>query len=287
MKIEHLIVQHLYNNKMVSLEEIGSFFLSSNVSIPESDKEGVIPDNAISFEFNKKAGTDDALINYIVQQTRKIKPLAASDLESYTMLGRQFLNLGKPFHIEGLGTLLKTQDGIYEFKQGHSLSTKMEPIPAQLKEKTEEEIIFTTPARDHGARRKKSMLIIGSLVVIAASMFFILNRSSKEDQLVPVTLNSDTAKVEKESVTLPADTVSSRPLADTGFKVVIREYTDSAKANRAYSRYRSFNFNVVLYTKDSIVYKLAIPYTSSPASLDTSRIKDSLNRFFDAKTYIE
>ena len=83
MKIEQLIVQHLYNNKIVTLQDIGSFVLSSSVLMPtESDKDGIMPDNAISFEYNAKAKEDESLIDFIVQQTRKIKPLATSGLVS-------------------------------------------------------------------------------------------------------------------------------------------------------------------------------------------------------------
>src|SRR5688500_4446408 len=136
MKIEQLIVQHLYNNKKVTLQDIGSFILSSNVSMPsESDKDGVMPDNAITFEYNTKATEDESLIDFIVQQTRKIKPLATSDLESYTILGREYLNIGKPFPIEGLGTLQKNQNGQYEFIQGNSVNARLQAAPAMLKEK--------------------------------------------------------------------------------------------------------------------------------------------------------
>src|SRR5258707_1269991 len=135
MKIEQLIVQYLYTNKKVTLQDIGVFHLSDSVNIPvEHEKDAALPDNAISFEYNIKSVQDDGLIDFIVQQTRKIKPLATSDLESFTILGRQFMNIGKPLPIEGLGILQKNQHGEYEFIQGHSINPRLEPIPATLKE---------------------------------------------------------------------------------------------------------------------------------------------------------
>ena len=93
MKIEQLIVQHLYNSKKVTLQDIGTFTLSPDVVMPaDNDKESSMPENAVRFEYNKKAVQDDELISYIVAQTRKIKPLATSDLESYSLLAKQFLN---------------------------------------------------------------------------------------------------------------------------------------------------------------------------------------------------
>ena len=97
MKLEHVIVQQLYKSKKVTLQGIGTFRLDSSVAIPpENEKDYVIPENAISFEYNLKATEDEALIEHIVAQTRKMKSLASSDLESYCMSSKQFLNIGKP-----------------------------------------------------------------------------------------------------------------------------------------------------------------------------------------------
>lgn len=98
MKIEQLLVQHFYKTREVTLQGIGTFSLSPDFVMPmENDKDASIPENAISFTYDSRAAEDDALINYIVEQTRKMKPLASADLDSYLVLGKQFLNIGKPF----------------------------------------------------------------------------------------------------------------------------------------------------------------------------------------------
>ncbi len=131
MKIEQLIVQHLYNSKKVTIQDIGSFTLSPDMPLPlDNEKDMNMPENAVTFQYNKKAVQDDDLIEFIVSQTRKIKPLATSDLESYSILAKQFLNIGKPFPIEGLGVLLKNQAGEYEFIQGTHINAKLDAAPA-------------------------------------------------------------------------------------------------------------------------------------------------------------
>ena len=135
MKIEQLIVQQLYNSKKVTLQDIGAFTLSPDVMLPSDEKEAVMPENAVTFIFDKKAKQDDDLIAFIVSQTRKIKPLATSDLESYSILAKQFLNIGKPFPIEGLGVLQKSQAGDYEFVQGQSINAKTGCRSCPLKRK--------------------------------------------------------------------------------------------------------------------------------------------------------
>ena len=106
MKIEQLIVQHLYISKQVTLQGIGTFRLDPSVILPanEKEKDFIIPDNAFKFEYNLRAEEDEALIQYIVQHTRKILPLASADLDSYVMLAKQFLKktwLGIPIFYTG------------------------------------------------------------------------------------------------------------------------------------------------------------------------------------------
>lgn len=291
MKIEQLIVQHLYNNKKVTLQDVGSFILSSNVSMPsESDKDGVMPENAISFEYNTKATEDESLIDFIVQQTRKIKPLATSDLESYTILGREYLNLGKPFPIEGLGTLQKNQTGQYEFIQGNSVNPKLQAAPALLKEKDDEVIVFTTPVRKH-TNNKAGMTVIAVifLLVIAAALIYFLNKK-ESGQPVTELVVTDTAAIQKDSIAstllLTVSAAKARIPGDSStFKVVIKEYPTKEAADKAYAKLTGYGHKLMVYQADSTTYRVAMPFTS-PLS-DTLRAKDSLNRFFGSKTFIE
>src|SRR6188508_2023303 len=107
MKIEQLLVQHFYNTGEVTLQGMGTFTLSPGFVAPkDNDKDVEIPDNAISFQYNPRATADEALVDHIVLQTRKMKALASADLDSYLVLGKQFLHIGKPFKIEGMGMLV-------------------------------------------------------------------------------------------------------------------------------------------------------------------------------------
>lgn len=309
MKIEHLIAQYLYTNKKVTLQDIGVFYLSDNISIPtEHAKDAVLPDNAITFEYNTKAIQDEGLVNYIVQQTRKIKPLASSDLESFTILGRQFMNIGKPLPIGGLGVLQKNQHGEYEFIQGHTLTTKVEPAAVALKEKDEEEIVFSTPPRKHGSKTGMVAVLILFLVLIGSVAFYFVyknNKDKKTDQLLVQNNNSDsTANAIKKDTAIKqaapavpvkdsAGLATASPNAITApngiatFKVVIRTYQSQSHADMIYNRYRSYKYDVIQYAaKDSSGYKLAMVFTRPLA--DSVKIKDSLSRIFTGSIpYVE
>lgn len=291
MKIEQLIVQFLYTNKKVTLQDIGVFYLSPNVNIsPEHDKELVLPENAITFEYNTKAVQDEGLIDFIVQQTRKIKPLATSDLESFTILGRQFMNIGKPLPIEGLGILQKNQAGEYEFIQGHSVNPRLEPAPAVLKEKNKEDIVFTTPARKPQNYTGLIIAIILFIVLGGIAAFYFLYRSNsdqKSGQVVQASSDSIQTVTDTSARVISASPGDSsyrinNPAALTGdtvaFNVVVREYkTISASAEIA-KRYREWGHNVVELSKDSGRFQLAIPFRLPLR--DTTVVKDSLAKIF-------
>jgi len=295
MKIEQLIVQQLYNKKKVTLQDIGTFTLSPDVILPtDSDKDTVMPENAVSFEFNKKAKQDDDLIDFIVTHTRKIKPLATSDLESYSILAKQFLNIGKPFPIEGLGVLQKSQAGDYEFVQGQSVNAKLDAAPALLKEKAVEEISFAAPAKETPANKWVWALVTFLIIAIGATLYYFFHKENKDAPVPQIsTAVTDTLVIPKDTLAIlqPAkpDTIKPTPaVSDSNsytFKVVIKEYPTKDAAQKAFDKYTTYGHKLIMYSKDSGTYKLAMPFKTPLA--DTLRAKDSLRIFFNVKTYVE
>ncbi len=298
MKIEQLIVQHLYNNKSVTLQGIGTIHLSPSVTLPsEGDKDAAIPDNAFSFDYNLRAGEDDALIQYIMQQTRKIRPLAASDLESYSILAKQFLNIGKPLSIEGVGTILKSQTGTYEFVQGSFVSPKLEEISREVKERTEDEISFESPVHKTGNSKKALALLFILLFLVLAGFglyYFMFKKKPAPvatiEQVIPPVQRvvADTTRPDSNLVSKQQDTLvpATTPVApDTGiFKVVVKQYSNKPAATKAFNTFTAWGYKMELIEHDSTHYELAIPY-HRPLS-DTTLTKDSLWRVFQGKTYI-
>ncbi len=301
MKIEQLLAQHFYKNREVTLQGIGKFTLSPDLVMPtENDKDAALPDNAISFTYDSRATEDDALINYIVEQTRKMKPLAAADLDSYLVLGKQFLNIGKPFKVEGLGMLVKNQQGEYQFTQGQSFSSKTEEAaPAVVKEKADDnDISFRDESRSAG-RSNKGLKIAAALLVVgllgtAAWYFFMRNT---KPAAVETALQEPVVKQEPDSNTIsPAITDSANivkkdsvitaalPVAagDYAFKVVFRVLSQGGALKKKIELNKP---NVIMYTSDSVHYKLAEGF-NRPLS-DTTKIKDSLRAFYAFRTFIE
>ena len=131
MKISVLVAQYFYQHRVLNLPGIGSFYLSDVVDVQTiADKNS--RDLIEHIHFAQKAITrpDDQLIEFIRKHTGKIRPLAESDLDTFVADGKLMLNIGKPFHIEGIGTLHKNKDAVYEFTPGQPVVQRLEaPIP--------------------------------------------------------------------------------------------------------------------------------------------------------------
>lgn len=294
MKIEQLIVQHLYNSKKLSLQDIGHFTLSQDITIPlENEKDFTLPENAITFESDRKAKQDDDLIDFIVTHSRKMKPLATSDLESYTLLARQFLNIGKPFSIEGLGVIQQNQQGSYDFSQVHQMNSKLEAVPPPLQDKREDEISFTSTGKEIKSNKIWIWpVMIISVIAIISLIFYFIKGSKKHEVDIPSPSISkinnlpikDTAKA-----ILPAkDSLAVEPVTrkdSVHFTIVLKEYYSKEAAYRAFNRLTGYGHQLLVYPKDSLIYKVAMPFTT-PLN-DTLRARDSLKILFGGRPYIE
>ncbi len=281
MKIEQVLVQQLYSHKKITLQGIGSFTLDNSISLPvDSEKGMVIPENAISFEYNPKAGEDEGLIDAIVKHTKKIKPLASADLDSFLMLGRQFLNIGKPFTIEGLGTLDKAQTGELIFIPGQFITPRIE-APKALKENETEEKSGLFPDYDSEVKSNSSRILIIAVTILVIGLaawatwhyFFQKTDQDTVNETQTLHVNTDTADIKKDSVITPSITNDGY-----SFKIVFKQTKNKLDALKEYNKYKEYGHKVIMYTSDSVVYKVAEAFTL-PLS-DTTYIKDSLNKYY-------
>jgi hypothetical protein len=294
VKIEQIIVQYLYTNKEVTLQGIGKFRLNPEVVMPSgNDKDFSIPENAIQFEYNLRTTEDEGLIDFIVQHTRKIKPLASSDLDSYIALAKQFLNIGKPFIIEGVGTVQKNMQGEYEFIPGLFVTPKMDEAPKELKEKKEEVVSFESESRNKGNNNTTIAVVLLVLVLIGFGIYYFIKKKNTQQVVVteqPAVVPAPiTDTIKKDTVAKPViDSNLLKPVIvpkdSFSFKVIIKDYPDSNALNKAYTRLTSYGHTLIKYQTDS-TYKLAMPFMN-PLS-DTLKIKDSLQVLFGGKPYIQ
>ena len=289
MKIEQLIVQYLYNNKHVTFQGIGTIRLNPDMAMPsEGSRDFVMPENAFAFEYNLKAVEDDAMVDFIVQQTKKIKPLASADLDSYLVLAKQFLNMGKPLVIEGVGSIQKNQSGEYEFFPGQLITPKIDDIPKQVREKRDESVSFESISKTNNSRRNLLLSLASLLILLLGlSMYYFLS-GKKTPNTAQLKARPDTIHVDSPKANTLDSIAKLLPVAKNdsiNFHIVINEYTSREAAQNAFDKLTSYKNKLVIISVDSPVYKLAMPF-KTPLS-DTLRARDSLRKIFDDNLYIE
>ena len=307
MKVEQFIVQYLYNNKSVSLPNIGIFKIAMGTILPnENDKDNTLPPGSIEFEYNAHAATDEGLINFIVGETRKIRSLATSDLESYILLTHQFLNLGKPTVIDGLGTLIKNQQGTYDFTQGLIVNPKLESKKVEVKEKIQEVISFSSPAKPAPSKKGLMLALVAFFILSAgaALYYFLVYNENKTEPLATetaavVTANNTDSSIAvnpalfdttsmaanlKDSLSTTNTVASLAPNDGYTFKVRIKEYETKDAAERAYNRLTGYGHKLLVRMKVDGTYEVLMPFNT--AISDTARAKDSVRILFGGKPVI-
>jgi hypothetical protein len=173
LKISVLVAQYFYQHRVLNLPGIGSFYLDDVVdvqSIGDRSSRDVV--EHIHFAQKNITRPDDELIDFIRKHTGKIKPLAESDLDTFVADGKLMLNIGKPFHIEGIGTLHKNKEGVYEFTPGLPVVQRLEsPPPIAALERDNEmpkrrSVFDDDPNESRNASFRRMAIGIGGIIGI-------------------------------------------------------------------------------------------------------------------------
>ena len=273
MKIEQYIPYFLMSNKSISLEGIGKLNLIKSIDYTDGENEPILfPDDAIEFTFDKKASTDHNFVNFIVEKTGKIKSLIASDIESYMLVGKQFLNIGKPLIIKGIGTIIKNKQGQYEFIPGESVIEIIDTNPGKNRQKNE--IDFSSPAPSKQINNWLKNAIIISSLIIPVIIVFIINQQ-KQNHNNQITNNADSTSTLSPKKTTDDQKANQKPI---NFMVILETTNRKSSADSLLSNYIFNGHNAMILHEDSLNYKIVIPFNNSLQ--DSMYIKDSLQKIF-------
>ena len=184
---------------------------------------GHVPAAGISYKETNIAVADEALILFIKEHTGKMKSLASADLDFYLTTGKQLLNIGKPFHLEGIGTLLKTKEGRLDFTPGEYSVARLDNVSPERKAVSVEETTGKSaePASGGGSSRQVLLLLglVAGLVVIGWGGYYLYKR------------NNIIEPTSENKATILPDTTAAKRGADTVAGSVAR--TDSAGVAKA------------------------------------------------------
>lgn len=300
MKLSLLFAKYLYQHKQLNLPGIGIFSIDPSVAIPEiTDKNHHDFIQHIRFSQKSVARPEDDLIDFIRTHTGKIRPLAESDIESFLSEGKILLNIGKPFHLEGIGTLLKGRTGTYEFHPGLPLIDRLENFFPEkdtkaAKQSYDNEYGAVSKSNSSGRTVWVVLSILVGLTAIIWGGYSLYNRDTGDDgtvgsenvagtQPVSATLPDTTRATRADSASIIADSpqVKTNTAAPGLYKFIIRSARNKNYILKRYNDLRSSTANLYWDTKDSVVYRLYLAISSSPA--DTSRIRDSLQSWYGSK----
>jgi hypothetical protein len=305
LKFDTLLAQFLYQNKKLALPGIGTFTLDGSGVIIDENAKIKAPLEGISFSTSSPSLPDTALIDFIRTHTGKMKPLAEADLESYLTLAQQFINIGKPLYLEGIGTVQRIKNN-FEFIPGSASSAKLEPIADRQNESRRQAAFEEAEASQKGTGSSRKMLILfgilGTLALVAGGGYYLYTKNSNPAITVTENTNStittDTSNtnlvntggdtlngqkpaldtIVKKDSTAITPTPAAVAVAPGNYKFVI----ETASKERALSRYGQLKRDgslVNIETKDSVTFKLFFIIPATPA--DTTKLKDSLNNYFN------
>jgi hypothetical protein len=312
VKVDNLLGPYLYQYKKLSLPGIGVFTLDDKAVLPDDNAKIKIPIEGISF--NGKTGTqlDDSLIQYIKDETGKMKALAEADLYSFIATAFQFLNIGKPFYFEGIGTLQKNKDGAYTFAAGTVIPQKTEESPSRYSE-TSKKSTYNSDSNagrgSNGANQGKLFVVLGiviTLVLIGWGGYYLYTKNAggssevSQNESKPVQTPDSTTAASTQAITdssgkIPASMKKDSAAAQAAkkdsvvtpagtYKFVLETTGRKARALKRYDQLKgipmlkNYNNKVAIETKDSLSFKLYTVVACIPA--DTTRVKELLNAWY-------
>ena len=272
---------------------IGEFSIDPSITVPDVNDK-LFPDYLSNIRFSQQQilVPDEQFINFIRSETGKIKPLAESDLDSFLSDGKILLNIGKPFYIEGIGSLQKTREGLLEFKSGEPPPHKMEPHSTEAESQKEKPAPFYLDTNVHGTGARKVLIALGAItgiVIVIWGGYILYNRNNTPS--VPSHESTSVVPAETDSLRISSMPDSFQRSDDTikqggTYKFIIERTANKGRAFRRYNQLLENFAPVKLDTKDSTLFKIYFVLPATPA--DTARIRDSLKSWYGRKmVYIE
>jgi len=311
LKITTLLAQYLYTKKQLDLPGIGTFTLDNDLE-PDTEKikhNKSITLEGISFHYDRTVKENPDLIAFISEHSGKIKALASADLNSHLEQANQFLNIGKPFPFEGIGSLVKTQTGEFSFTPGQVIPERMDPTTHREyeKEKISEEPVGDYKSVFYNKHTKSAWKKPAAIILILLGFglaiwggYTVYKKRTERSEKVETVVSSDknetnqnqnTINESPDTTTLKKDTTANTtttsiqpPIIAAGTKKFILEVSPKERALYRYNRLKTFQWQVEMETRDSSSFTLYMLLPVSPA--DTSRVLDSLSRLNGKRVYI-
>ncbi len=281
MKLSPLLTQFLFSTKQLNLTGIGRFILDDS--------------GTIAFQQDHTLKEDPQLVNFIAESSGKMKSLVSADLDSHLELARQFLNIGKPYLFEGIGTLSKNKFGFFEFTQGNASPERTKEVTEGRDMTSTTENSFTDYEEMFSPKKPKTpvskrvftwLIILGGISLAVFGGYIVYNKSKNKKEPVIVEKEEIKPIPSADTLTRAQDSLSkvasiSKSVDSSGMYRFVIETAGKKRAIFRYNFLRSNFIDVQMDTKDSILFKLYFLLPSAPA--DTTKKRDSLQRLYGTR----
>ena len=295
MNFDKYFSSYLYKHQIVAIPTIGEFTLDKAIQANEAkDGEEFFPTEGISFTYNKYATVEPVFVKFIKELLPKPISLIESDIEDYALQITDWLNIGKPYTINGIGTLTKLHDGAIEFSVGKPKIENISDIVASIaqKENTYESLVAKNK-KSVELNLKKLLAIFGSLILLAIVVWLgiFLYKKRFVHATKPVVVDTVKAPVRNPiQTTLQPHKESTTNIVTTDtvrYKMYFLASKYKEKADKLFeywSKLEKINRDELI-VNDTMRYRLFFYKKAVPK--DTAILKDKLAIYFKHAIDIE
>jgi hypothetical protein len=312
--VDQLITRFVYQHGEISLQGIGSIKLLD--AIPDSEylqKHKLTPIQGLEFVHQKTAQTTPAFVKFYAEQRGKIASLAENDVEAYLSMASQFLNIGNPVELKGLGTIAKQKDGTLVMNPGYFIAAKDDgPAPKfrERHQKTAADYAAEKEAEEQTEQRNKTLrgvlIVLAALAVLAIGWWIYKSGGMNADTDTATTvedtglsandLSTDTSALRP---LVPDTSVQSTPNSNTAalpvagadtstlynWKAVVLKISSRRRADSLYNaKYKSYAMPMELDSLNG-VYRIVTRFQAR--TVDTAAKKQYYQTFFARSVGIE
>lgn len=295
MNFDKYLAAYLYKHQLVVLPSIGEFTLDKAIHVEEGKTaEEFFPTEGVYFKYNKYATVQPEFVQYIKTLLPKPISLIESDIEDYTLQITDWLNIGKPYTIVGIGTLTKLHDGIIEFSVGKSKVENIADIVASIanKETTYESLVIQKK-KGVELNVKKLLIIFGTLILLSILgwLGIFLYKKNFTNTTKPAVADSIITTARNPIQTnLPAKNISINTTATTDtvrYKMYFLASKYKEKADKLFeywSKLEKINRDEAI-VNDTMRYRLYFYKKAVPK--DTATLKNDLAIYFKHAIVLE
>ncbi len=294
-KYEHYIKDFLLRNGEVSLEQIGTFTHAQTTASPTENR--TLDCSAIKYQYNKKAATTAALLDFIAQKEMKNRQIISIDFESYLNEMRQLINTGKEVAIDGLGFLHQNNNLEYEFVHLSPATVKTESARRKIQYQDIDKFKKSSLANRKGSLSVVlfSLLVIVLFIGAAAWGIYSLFFNKPDTNIVTsVNIPEQTANDSTKKTPVTLDT-SAKQAIDTAvtnsdsaeYKFIFETTSDKSRAYSRVAKLKEYGDPAALdsvQTDTALLYRLFV--VKKILNADTAQTRDSIQKYFQRNIII-